>query len=287
MSFSIANLTFRYPNADEDSLTGVSVRVPAGQTVAVLGPSGCGKSTLLNLLGLLWEQTWPTGRVVFHGHDPAGTPRDYDFANLHRRDRAELRSRQFGFVLQSNYVLPHFTCVQNVAMPLALLGWSHTDRHLWASALLRQLDEIGDLAQRADKPGREVSLGQRQRMAVLRAVAHDPQVVFADEPFSNLDSKNADAVVRLLTNWRSGQLHREVAANLLQKGGLSGELAGHLRRWAEGPTRERTLLLVCHHRDRARETADYFLQFDAGHRLAVHFPRAEWGRHQPQEDRPA
>jgi len=212
--------------------------------MAILGPSGSGKTTLLNLLGLLWEGTLETGQVVYQGNGKA-SPCDY--ALLAPARRAELRLREFGFVLQSSYLLPHFTCAQNVAMPLAIQGRQRSECRAAVERLLGVADPTGQLLAVRDRLAGEVSGGQKQRMAVLRAVIHDPAVIFADEPISNLDPANARPILDLLRAWRDGLLH------------------------PDAPDRSRTLILVCHSLRTARR-ADYFALLERGRLVGEAFP---------------
>lgn len=251
-AFTAVGLSHTYPGAAVKALDRLTLTVPAGQVTAVLGPSGCGKSTLLALLGLLWDGPGPTGRLTYHGAD-----RDHDLLALDTNSRAALRGDAFGFVLQSNYLLPHFTCLQNVAMPLALQGWPARVREAWARRLLAApgVDPHGDLAARADAMPRAVSLGQRQRFAVLRALAADPDVVFADEPSSNLDPRNTTAMFELLALWRGGDLFPAAAADFAADRATPAKLRPWLAAHA-GPRRPRTLVLVCHDAELAERHAD-------------------------------
>jgi ABC-type lipoprotein export system ATPase subunit len=238
VSFRLRGLSFRYPGGRADVLAGLTLDLPADQTTVVLGQSGSGKSTLLSLLGLLWQE-WPAGkgRITYDG---PGGPVDYHGLSAARQ--AKLRRNEFGFVLQSSYLLPHFSGFDNVAMPLYLRSpaarpAARAQVRRAAEALraggpagdgvagkvaglihgVSRPDELLDLCL---KPASQASGGQRQRLAVLRAVVHDPRVLFADEPFSNLDPATTKATLDLLQSWREGGL------------GSGG-----------GP---RTLLLVCH-----------------------------------------
>jgi ABC-type lipoprotein export system ATPase subunit len=259
MSFQADRLTFVYPREANPVLRQVSfdLRDRPDQTIAVLGPSGSGKTTLLNLLGLLWDDRPVAGRIIYRA---AGAD-DLDYAALKRSEKNELRLREYGFVLQSCYLLPHFTCLQNILLPLQLQGWSSSASRDRAQALLRQADQAGEedgqtreeLWHVRHKLGSEVSLGQRQRMAVLRAMVHDPQVVFADEPVSNLDSGSTRRMLRLLREWRKG----------------SWRLPGSART-------ARTLVLVCHHLETALREADWFLVLNSSHQLACSFGREQW-----------
>jgi ABC-type lipoprotein export system ATPase subunit len=233
VSFVLSSVTYAYRRRDPPVLADLSVALPGGKTTAVVGASGTGKTTLLNLLGLLWEGTLAPGRITYACGD--GAPLDYD--GLSHEARARLRLREFGFVLQSCYLLPHFTCAQNIAMPLALHGYGRREREQRVAQLLAEADNAEKelSAVQGHLPG-QVSGGQRQRMAVLRAVVHNPRVVFADEPVSNLDAENTEKMLDLLMRWRAGTLNG---------GG--------------GAAERRTLVLVCHDTETAYRMADGFL----------------------------
>ncbi len=194
--FQLAQVRFSYPSegATKYALDQVSLSIPSGEVTAILGLSGSGKTTLLNLLGLLCGSEQHSGSV------------DYSRGSDDRRSDAELRRDDFGFVLQSAYMLPHFTCGDNVGMPLRLQGVSLEQIDARVSAILQLADPTGKLAQLKDRRAGDVSGGERQRMAVLRAVVHDPRVLFADEPCSSLDPLNAELIRDLIRRWKRGEL---------------------------------------------------------------------------------
>lgn len=242
VSFLVEGLQFSYPNLPRRVLDGVRLSIPPGGTTVVLGLSGAGKSTLLYLLGLLWDRPLEVGRIEYEGDD---------YNEMSRAEKARLRRDVFGFALQSCYLLPHFTCAENILMNLALSG--HTTDELVSrpgepADPARRVDQLVGRVDLTGKDGghlllhdmhkmpAEVSGGQKQRYSVVRAVVHDPQVVFADEPFSSLDTGNTDAILDLLEQWRDGQLP-------------------HSR--PDAPPR--TLLLVCHDLDVAYERGDRFV----------------------------
>lgn len=218
-------------------LRDVSLTIPGGCKVAVLGRSGSGKTTLLNLLGLLWDGKLAQGDI---GYRAPGRAEPYDYNQLRAWERAHLRREHFGFVLQSSYLLPHFSCADNIALPLEMRGQRPKD---WVNRLLREtepkLEKIKD-----HLPG-QVSGGERQRMAVLRAIVHDPTVVFADEPVSNLDPANANRVLDLLDQWHTNRLPSPSKAK----------------------SRPRTLILVSHDVPRAAQVADYLVLIDRDGRV--------------------
>lgn len=164
-------------------IRGVDLDIMPGRFHAVIGPSGCGKSSLLYLLGLLDRPT--TGTLSFDGTDTL--PLDGDA-------RAQLRLERFGFVFQFHFLLPEFSAVENVSLPIRRLG------RLSSPAARRQamamLDSMG-LADQADKTPDRMSGGQRQRVAIARALANDPSLVLGDEPTGNLDSQNSARVVEI------------------------------------------------------------------------------------------
>ncbi|GCE75599.1 ABC transporter ATP-binding protein [Cellulomonas biazotea] len=164
------------------ALLGVDLTVAAGERTAILGQSGSGKSTLLNVLGLLDEPTSGTYRLL--GEDTAG----YDGA---ARDR--LRSRALGFVFQESHVLGHRTVAENVLLKLVAAAVPRSER---APLVADVLHRVG-LDHRADALGRLLSGGEKQRLAVARAVVTQPRLLLADEPTGNLDDGNAATVLDL------------------------------------------------------------------------------------------
>ena len=167
-----------------DALTAASLRVRAGEVVALMGPSGAGKSTLLHCLAGIVRPD--DGTVRYQGQD---------LAALTDRARSALRRTDFGFVFQFGQLVPELTCLENVALPLRLNGERGRASARRAREVLAELG-LADIAGR--RPG-EVSGGQGQRVAVARALVTDPRVVFADEPTGALDSLNGEQVMQLLT----------------------------------------------------------------------------------------
>src|SRR5438876_3997030 len=162
----------------------VSLRIPAGEFVAILGPSGSGKSTLLNLIAGLDSPT--AGRVLIGGRD---------LAYLGDNARSDLRLREIGFVFQSFNLFPTFTAQENVAWPLGFVG------RRWRAAKVRAaevLEQMGvDAAARSRLPA-ELSGGEQQRVAIARALVTEPRLVLADEPTGNLDSQTGRAILDVL-----------------------------------------------------------------------------------------
>ncbi len=168
-----------------EALAAASLRVRAGEVVALMGPSGSGKSTLLHCLAGIVRPD--AGVVRYEGADLAG---------LTDRARSALRRTDFGFVFQFGQLVPELTCLENVSLPLRLNG----RRGRVAAERGRELlGELGLLEIAGKRPG-EVSGGQGQRVAVARALVTGPRVVFADEPTGALDSLNGEQVMQLLTS---------------------------------------------------------------------------------------
>jgi len=173
-------------------LHGIDLELAPAEFTALVGPSGSGKSTLLNLLGLLDRPT--SGRILLQGHDTT---------DLDEEERTALRGRSLGFVFQFHHLLPAFTALENVMMPmLAARGREGPGMRERAFALL---EEIG-LADRASYRAPKLSGGQQQRVAVARALVLDPPLVLADEPTGNLDTESGAQVFELLR--RVSERHR-------------------------------------------------------------------------------
>ena len=172
---------------DVEVLRGVSLTVAKGEIVAIVGPSGAGKTTLLQIIGTLDRPD--LGRVLLDGRD---------LSRLPDRQLAEVRNRQIGFVFQFHQLLPEFTAVENVMMPALI---ARRDPHEAADKARRLLDYL-QLSHRYDHKPSELSGGEKQRVAVARALMNDPSVILADEPSGSLDSRNRDELHRLLLDVR-------------------------------------------------------------------------------------
>lgn len=167
------------------ALRGVTLTVEEGDFVALMGPSGSGKSTLLNLLGCLDRPS--------HGQYFLG---DEDVSQMDDDQLSEVRSRYIGFIFQSYNLLPQYTVVENIEIPLLYQGARLTEETRHWCVSLAEMVALGD---RLDHRPMQLSGGQQQRVAIARALANDPHVILADEPTGNLDSKTSDEIMMLLT----------------------------------------------------------------------------------------
>lgn len=165
------------------ALSGVTVTVSAGERVAVMGPSGCGKSTLLHLCGAMDRPS--SGEIHLDGQR---------LCTLDDDQLTRLRRRQVGFVFQSFNLLPTLTIAQNIGLPLLLSGSSEDE----ARTAAKELAERVGLTRRLDHLPQQLSGGEVQRAAIVRAVIHEPTVLIADEPTGNLDSDNGQRILELL-----------------------------------------------------------------------------------------
>jgi lipoprotein-releasing system ATP-binding protein len=169
---------------EAEVLHGIDLHVKSGEFAALIGPSGGGKSTLLNLIGLLDQPT--RGQVWIQG---------IESDKLGDAERTSLRGRSIGFVFQYHYLLPAFTALENVMMPMLAARGRPDDSMVERAAAL--LDEVG-LTPWKDHKANDISGGQQQRVAVARALAMKPALVLADEPTGNLDTNSADGVFDVL-----------------------------------------------------------------------------------------
>ncbi len=166
------------------ALDGISLRIEAGEFVAVTGPSGCGKSTLLNILGLIDRSSGGSYRLFGQAVDSTS-----------ERERAQLRRQLIGIVFQSFNLIDELSVFENVELAVLYHGWAEAQRRERVSAMLERL-EIGHRAE--ERPG-DLSGGQQQRVAIARALVGAPRLLLADEPTGNLDSAAGEDVMRIIT----------------------------------------------------------------------------------------
>ncbi|HXS37319.1 MAG TPA: ABC transporter ATP-binding protein [Flavipsychrobacter sp.] len=169
-------------------VNGVSLNVSKGEIVSIVGPSGAGKSTLLHLMGALDK---PDSGSVFIN--------DVDILKLPGKKQAKFRNRHIGFVFQFHHLLPEFSAVENVAVPIWINGQGRKEGLKKAAEMLN----IVGLGSRLDNKPSELSGGEQQRVAIARALINNPSIVMADEPTGNLDSANAHAIHELFLELRN------------------------------------------------------------------------------------
>lgn len=185
--FEAVGLKKSFDGGKVAALRGVDLDIQEGEFVAITGPSGCGKSTLLQLLGSFAHPT--EGTLKFRGRSIPDMP-----------DPSTYRSHDIGFVFQAFHLLPTFTVLENVEIPMFEGKLSRAERTSRATELLKSVG----LSHRLTHFPSELSGGERQRVAIARGLSNGPSVVLADEPTGNLDSENAEQILELLLN-----LHRE------------------------------------------------------------------------------
>lgn len=169
-------------NQNVEALAGVDLKIYKNDYVAIMGPSGSGKSTLMNMIGCLDTPT--SGRYMLNGRD---------VSSMDENELAEVRNTEIGFVFQTFNLMPRYTALENVAMPLIYAGVSKHKRLERAEHSLRSVN----LEDRMEHKPNELSGGQRQRVAVARALVNNPSIILADEPTGNLDTKTSIDIMRL------------------------------------------------------------------------------------------
>lgn len=168
-------------------LKGIDLTIDKGEVVSIVGPSGAGKTTLLQIMGTLDKAD--EGSVVIDGTD---------VSRLNKKELAAFRNRQIGFVFQFHQLLPEFTALENAMMPALIAGMSFSN----ASQRVKELFELLGLSERMEHKPSELSGGEKQRVAVARALVNKPSVVLADEPSGSLDTQNKEELHRLFFELR-------------------------------------------------------------------------------------
>ena len=175
--------TFRTNDIETIAVNNINLEIDKGEFVAIMGPSGCGKTTLLNILGLLDAPT--SGTYLLNGSD-AGS--------LGERDRTRLRRGKIGFVFQSFNLIDELTVRENIELPLTYMKIPSAERRQMVNDIMQRME----ISHRAKHFPHQLSGGQQQRVAMARAVVSRPDLVLADEPTGNLDSKNGTEVMKIL-----------------------------------------------------------------------------------------
>lgn len=185
---------FRTSEIETVALENVNIKVEKGEFVAVMGPSGCGKSTLLNIIGMLDKPTSGTVRI-------AGVSGE----GLKDSEMAAFRNRTIGFVFQSFHLIQSLNVIDNVEMPLLYSGMNAKQRRARAEEVLEQVG----MSHRMRHMPSQLSGGQCQRVAIARAIACNPDIILADEPTGNLDSKMSAEIMRILLDLNEKE-HRTI-----------------------------------------------------------------------------
>ncbi len=180
---------YKMDGVETIALRGVSLKVKKGDFIAIMGPSGSGKSTMMHIMGCLDRPT--SGKIYFEGRNVSG---------LSDNELAEIRNRKVGFVFQSFYLLPRYTAIQNVELPLIYQGISPKERREKARMIVERMG----LSARINHRPTQLSGGEQQRVAIARALIINPAILFADEPTGNLDSKSSHEIMDLIS-----RLHKE------------------------------------------------------------------------------
>ncbi len=168
-----------------NAVSGMNIKIRKGDFVAIMGPSGSGKSTSMNLIGSLDVPT--KGKVFLDKHD---------ISHLTESDLAQIRGKKIGFIFQQFNLIPNLTAKENIMLPMLFQGYDEEERNLKADELLK-LVELND---RGGHYPNQLSGGQQQRVAIARSLANDPEIILADEPTGNLDSKTGELVMKFLND---------------------------------------------------------------------------------------
>jgi putative ABC transport system ATP-binding protein len=175
--------TYQMGDVKVNALRGLNLEIKNGEFVAVMGPSGSGKSTAVNMIGSLDIPS--KGKIYLDKHD---------ISTLSESDLAQIRGKKIGFIFQQFNLINTLTALENVALPMVFQGVDKEERTQKAAELLQMVD----LGERMHHKPKELSGGQQQRVAIARSLSNDPEVVIADEPTGNLDSKTGETVISFL-----------------------------------------------------------------------------------------
>lgn len=246
MLFSLRKISCSF--GSKEALKSISVEIPRGGITAICGLSASGKSTLLSILGLVRTNSHSGSvNISLPNESQAGMYRQMTYEDLDPQTVRYLRSVHFGFILQSSYLMPTLTAEENVLLPLHI---RETSTELKSSALQSIRNSINrfagvrsDLETDISNLAGKISGGQKQRFGIIRALIHNPSIVFADEPCANLDPAHRDAVMQLLLAWKDGMLHKIA------------------------PKGERTLVLISHDIETVVKYADHIILLGDGELL--------------------
>ena len=183
ITLSGINKIYRTKEVETQALENVNLEVEKGEFLSIMGPSGCGKSTLLNIIGLLDTPT--SGTLTIEGQT---------FEKMKDRELAAFRNKMVGFIFQSFHLIPSLNVIDNVEMPLTFRNISAKERHRLAKEVL---EKVGMSHRMHHRPS-ELSGGQCQRVAIARAIIGNPEIILADEPTGNLDSKMSGEIMDIL-----------------------------------------------------------------------------------------
>ncbi len=181
--------TYSNGKLSTDVIKGVSLGVEQGEYLALVGPSGAGKSTLLYLISSL--EKLDSGKILFNLDSST-----YDIADLSKEKISSIRNKYIGFIFQFHHLMPEFNALENVMIPGMIAGIAKSKLKEKAKYLL---DKVG-VSHRLDHKPSELSGGEQQRVAIARSLINDPQILFADEPTGNLDTKNSESFLELISN---------------------------------------------------------------------------------------
>ena len=185
------NKTYNTGKVKVEALKDINLNISSGELISIIGPSGSGKSTLMHIIGCL--DTPNNGNYYLDDQDVSKF--SYDIL-------AKIRNKKIGFVFQNFFLLPYINAQENIEMPMVFSGENKSNRNKKSTELLK----LVGMSDRADHKPNELSGGEQQRIAIARALANDPEIILADEPTGNLDSKTGGEIINLfLQLWKQGK----------------------------------------------------------------------------------
>lgn len=187
--------TYEMGETEVHALRGMNIKIKKGEFVSIMGPSGSGKSTAVNMIGCL---DLPTSGTIYLDNE--------DISQFEESELAQIRGKKIGFIFQTFNLIPTLTALENVTLPMIFQGVSEENRLKIGKEIL----DLVDLEDRMHHKPNELSGGQRQRVAIARALVNDPEIILADEPTGNLDSKTGKVVIEFLK-----KLHRKKGKTII------------------------------------------------------------------------